>query len=235
LAYTSIRNRVPTPWLEPVGEVNMTVFQRKSLVYALSAWLGLTAACTSPGYNENPSQQMANNQVGCPVATDFLVVYFSVHVQSARESEEAKITKQLFRSYCHEIPTVGEVFYTIDLAGLEPRKTPLVIQVVEQEPTGFAASLAENFKDLRTIAETAPQRYPKGFVEGSFTADKPGYYAIYLMREGDRDPLRIPLSVGVGSAAWLSIARAASPFGILWLLGFSGLSFVRHRRKGKGL
>lgn len=197
---------------------------------ALSVCLALVAACGSPGYNDNPSQQISDAKLGCPAATEFFAVYFSIRVQPPSENQDATLTRQQFRSYCNDLPSPGKVFFIADLVGNELRDTPLAVRVAEQEFTGLDASRAENFQDLRTLAELAAKTYANGVIEASFDVDKPGYYAVYISRgreAAEQDSLRIPLNIGVDADARLLGTRLAG------LLGVAGLAFVGHWALGR--
>lgn len=195
----------------------------------------LLTACESPGYNDNPSQQMTKATVGCLVATDFFAVYFSAYIKPANDSNTkmtVKDRKALFRSYCKNIPTTGTAFFTADVVGDELRKTPIGIRIVEQELTGGDEDKAENFKDIRTIAEIPAKLYPRGAVEAQAQLDKNGYYAIYLMVGGeealsDEDKLRIPLHVGVDPDA--NPIRTYIAIGIGGTVGLALIGFVAYR------
>ncbi len=218
----------------------MNAFQLASLLYALLLCMALMTACSNPGYNNNPSQQITNAGVGCLAATEFFAVYFSVHTEPSNENPTARITKELFRSYCNDIPTPGTVFFTADLVGRELRRVPIGIRIVEQELTGYDETRAENFKDLRTLLDMPPKRYSKGVVESAFDVNKNGYYAIYLNRGGDdavavQDNLRIPLYVGVGSVLTRLTIRIVTLFGIALGLALIGLVALRYRRGRKTL
>ncbi len=183
----------------------------------------LLTACSNPGYNDNPSQQMTKATVGCLVGTDFFAVYFSAYIKpsdDATKATTAKDKKALFRSYCKDIPTTGTAFFTADLVGKELRETPIGIRVVEQELTGGDDSKAENFKDIRTLAEIPAKLYPRGAVEAQAQLNKNGYYALYLMVGGDEaiaddDRIRIPLHVGVDPDA--------KPIGTYMAMGIGGI------------
>jgi hypothetical protein len=206
---------------------------RKVLPYLLIISALLLTACTSPGYNDNPSQVMTKATVGCLVATDFFAVYFSAYIKP--EGEQAKMIAQdkkaLFRSYCKNIPTTGTAFFTADLVGPELRETPIGIRIVEQELTGGDESKAENYKDIRTLSEIPAKLYPRGVVEAQAQLDKNGYYAIYLLIGGeaasDDDRLRIPLHIGVDPDAKPIGTRIAMGIGII--LGFALIGFVAYR------
>ncbi|ESS71752.1 hypothetical protein MGMO_91c00030 [Methyloglobulus morosus KoM1] len=195
----------------------------------------LLTACESPGYNDNPSQQMTKATVGCLVATDFFAVYFSAYIKPANDSNTkmtVKDRKALFRSYCKNIPTTGTAFFTADVVGDELRQTPIGIRIVEQELTGGDEDKAENFKDIRTIAEIPAKLYPRGAVEAQAQLDKNGYYAIYLMVGGeealsDEDKLRIPLHVGVDPDA--NPIRTYIAIGIGGTVGLALIGFVAYR------
>ena len=199
----------------------------------------LLTACNSPGDNDNPSQVMTKATVGCLVATDFYAVYFSAYVKPPVDnvSMSAKDKKALFRSYCKDIPTTGMGYFTADVVGEELRQTPIGIRVVEQEFTGGDESKAENFKDIRTIAEIPAKLYPRGAVEAQAQLEKNGYYAIYLMVGGeealsDEDKLRIPLHVGVDPDAKPIGTYMAMGIGSilgLALIGFVAFRFMRRR------
>jgi type II secretory pathway pseudopilin PulG len=194
----------------------------------------LLAACSNPGYNDNPSQQMTKATVGCLVANDFYATYFSAYIKPADDNAKAatvKDKKALFRSYCKDIPTTGTAFFTADLVGKELRETPIGIRVVEQELTGDD-SKAESFKDIRTLVEIPAKLYPRGAVEAQAKIDKNGYYAIYLAIGGeeaisDEDKLRIPLHVGVDPDAKPIWVRMGIIVGIT--LAFALFAFVAYR------
>ena len=103
---------------------------------------------------------------------------------------------------------------------------------MEQEFLGGYESKAENFKDIRTIAEIPAKLYPRGAVEAQAQLDKKGYYAIYLMVGGeeaisDEDKLRIPLHVGVDPDA--KPIGTYMTIGIASILGLALISFVAFR------
>ena len=191
------------------------------------------AACSNPGYNDNPSQQMTKATVGCLVANDFYAVYFSAYVKPADDAAQSSVKdrKALFRSYCKEIPRTGTAFFTADLVGSELRETPIAIKIVEQEFAGGDENKAENFKDIRTLTEIPAKIYPKGAVEAQTVLDKEGYYALYLtMGEealSEEDKLRIPLHVGGDPDAKPMWMRALTAVGIT--LGFAIISYVAFR------
>lgn len=218
----------------------MKVFQPNLLLYALLICTGLITACSSPGYNDNPSQQITNTRLGCPAATDFFAVYFSMHLQPSDENQETRITKDLFRSYCEEIPAPGKVFFTADLAGIELRSVPIGIRIVEQAFAGSDESNAENFGDLRTVSEIDAKLHPKGVIESHFEIDKKGHYAIYLIKTGEdgvsvREQLRIPFKVGGDSGVKRFAARIVTVFGIAAGLTLIGFVSMRYGRRRKGL
>jgi hypothetical protein len=196
----------------------------------LAFWL---SACSSPGYNDNPSQTMTKATVGCLVANDFYAVYFSAYLKPSGEAAnvKAKDKKALFRSYCKDIPSTGTAYFTADLVGEELRQMPIGIRIVEQEFVGGDETKAESFKDLRTLAEIPAKTYPRGAVEAHVDLDKNGYYAIYLMigeeAISDEDRLRIPLHIGVDPDAKPVWIRMATAIGIIF--GFAIISFVAFR------
>jgi hypothetical protein len=213
----------------------MKLLQQELPIYALLVCSALVAACSSPGYNNNPSQQITNARVGCPAASEFFAVYFSVHVQPSSTNQDARITKDIFRPYCNDIPIPGKVFLTADLVGNELRRTPIGIRIVEQEPREDE-SHGENANALRTISDIPARTYAKGVIESRFELDNPGHYAIYLIRgredgisEGDK--LIIPLNVGVDSGANLLMTRIVAIFGIASGLVLIGLVAFRYMRK----
>jgi hypothetical protein len=195
--------------------------------------------CESPGYNDNPSQQMTKATVGCLVATDFYAVYFSAYIKPNGEPGKMNVKerKELFRSFCKDIPTTGTAFFTADLVGSELREMPIGIRIVEQELTGGDDTKAENFKDTRTIAEIPAKLYPRGAVEAQAQIDKNGYYAIYLLVGGeeaisDDDRIRIPLHVGVNPDAKPLATKIAVGVGVTLgfaLIGFVAFRFMRRR------
>lgn len=195
------------------------------------------AGCSSPGYNDNPSQQITNSRVGCSGASDFLAVYYSVHVQPLIENQEARITRAMFRPYCNELPTPGRVFFTADLVGDEPRRIPIGIRVVERNLAGGDERTAEGFVDQRTVWEVPQKTYGKGVIESSFELRTAGYYSLYLI-SGQKDThpeaakLVIPLNVGVDSGVTLLMIRIVTLFGIasaLALVGFFAFRYLRRR------
>ncbi len=211
------------------------IHQHLSSAYVLLILSLLTfiSGCSSPGYNDNPSQVMTKATVGCLVANDFYAVYFSAYVKPTDADVKTNLNdrKTLFRSFCKDIPKTGTAFFTADVVGDELRKTPIAIKIVEQELTGSDENKADNFKDLRTLAEIPAKLYPRGAVEAQVRLDKEGYYAIYLtMGEealSDEDRLRIPLHVGVDPDAKPMWIRAGIAVGIT--LGFALIAFVAYR------
>ena len=114
----------------------MPHFHRKTLRSALSLGLLLIAGCGSPGYNDNPSQQITTGRVGCLASAEFFSVYFNTHLKPASETPGSDITRTRFRAYCENLPEPGEVFFTADIIDPEIRKTPIAIRVVEQTSAG---------------------------------------------------------------------------------------------------
>ncbi|HLF96110.1 MAG TPA: hypothetical protein VI457_03120 [Methylococcaceae bacterium] len=212
----------------------MKAFQSPLLLSVLLVCMALTTACT--GHNDNPSQQITTERVGCPVATDFFAVYFTVHVQPSDESPDARVTRELFRPYCHDLPKPGKVFFTADLVGNELKATPIGIEVVEEEFAGGNESQSGNVKDVRTLSEVTPKRYSKGVIQTAFDLDKNGYYAIYLIRAGkgagsEPERLRIPLNVGVTSGGKLLMTRIVTIFVITSGLALIGFVVFRYGRR----
>lgn len=200
--------------------------------FFLSIGMLLVSACSNPGYNDNPSQQMTKATVGCLVATDFYAVYFSAYVQPTGENNKVKDRKALFRSFCKDIPTTGKAFFTADLVGSELREMPIAIRIVEQEFTGGDESKAENFKDNRILAEIPASVYAKGVVEAQVQLDKKGFYAIYLLIGGDEalsddDKIRIPLHVGADPDA--KPTRTYMLIAIGAIVGLAIIGFVAYR------
>lgn len=212
-------------------------FIKPTFLCALAACTLFIGACSNPGYNDNPSQQMTKATVGCLVATDFFAVYFSAYIQPTGENAKAQDKKALFRSYCKNIPMTGKAFFTADLVGSELRETPIGIRVVEQEFLGGDESKGENFKDIRTISEVPAKLYSKGVVEAQALLEKNGYYAMYLIMGGedaisDEDKLRIPLHVGVDPDEKPLATRMGIIAGItvgFGLIGFVAFRFMRRR------
>jgi hypothetical protein len=206
-----------------------------------SLLLTLVTGCESPGYNDNPSQQMTKATVGCLVANDFYAVYFSAYLKPTgdQQANAAKDRKTLFRSYCKDIPKTGTAFFTADLVGEELRQTPISIKIVEQELDGVDDSKAENFKDLRTLTEIPAKLYPKGAVEAHVDLDKEGYYAIYLtMGEealSEEDRLRIPLHIGVDPDAKPIWVQAGTIIAIILAFGLISVTAFRFMRRRQNL
>lgn len=181
---------------------------------------------------------MTKATVGCLVATDFFAVYFSAYIQPTGENTKISDKKQLFRSYCKDIPMTGKAFFTADLVGAELRETPIAIRVVEQEFAGGDETKTENFKDVRTLSEVPAKLYSKGVVEAQALLDKNGYYAMYLIMGGEdavseEDKLRIPLHVGVnpdGKPIMTRISIIATVTIGLALVGFVAFRFVRRQK-----
>ncbi|WP_367025303.1 hypothetical protein ABZN20_11165 [Methylococcus sp. ANG] len=213
----------------------MKAFRPEFPFYALIACTALITACTSPGYNNNPSQQITNARVGCLGATDFFSVYFSLHVQPSGQSGDARITRELFQSYCNDIPAPGKIFFTADLVGNELRKSPIVIRVTEQQSADSSED-AGSPKEQRTVVTVPPTIYSKGIIESNFELNKNGYYSIYLIRGGadstsEEDKLKIPLSVGVDSSARFSIKRITAILSIPFSLALTGFVAFRYLRR----
>jgi hypothetical protein len=168
------------------------------------AWVAALVACGSPGYNSNPSQRESDERIGCLAGTDFFAVYFSVHVQPPDLGPDARVTHDLFRPYCSDIPAPGNVFVTVDLVGNELRRVPIAIRLVAPETNESASDGAENWG---SIAEVPAKVYAKGVIETGFALDRNGRYAVELIRGGNAgavqqpDTLRIPLNVGMGADA----------------------------------
>ena len=209
----------------------------RSFAHSLSRYLPaciLTAmtACTNPGYNDNPSQQIGNGRVGCEAATGFFAVYFNVHLQPISETPETRLPRETFRSYCDELPVPGKLFITFDLVGVELRTQPIALQVVELERPGYAGWIPATDREQILLFETAAKTYSRGVIESTFELDHPGYYAVDLLRGGESatseaDKLRIPLYVGVDSEA-LRLAKLTI---ILAAFGMVIAMIVRNGRR----
>jgi hypothetical protein len=196
----------------------------------------LLTACGSPGYNENPSQQMAEAKLGCLAATDFFAIYFRVYVQNTQEASAARIKKPLYRTYCEDIPTPGTVFFTADLVGDALRRTPIGIRVVEQTSGGDESQHVRSH-GLRPLLEIPPQAHPNGVIETRIELAKNGHYAIHLIRGGndaaaEAGKLIIPLHVGAVSGITPLATRLLPLFGIA-AAGVLGYWAVRSRRRRK--
>jgi len=208
---------------------------RPLLFFLLLACTVLLTACTSPGYNDNPSQIPAKTKAGCRFAGDFYTVYFSAYVKPAGDIKDKEIEDRyaLYRPYCKDIPTIGTVFFTAELTGSDIREIPIGIRVVEQEYTGGGESDAENFKDIRILSSVPAKPYPRGVVETDAELDKNGYYALYLMIKGE-NRLRIPLHVGVNPdaapVAGRIVVAIGSALGVA-LLGFVVYRYMRGRNR----
>ena len=213
----------------------MRLRQFISLTGALLS-LALFSGCINPGYNDNPSQQITTPRAGCPAATEFFGVYFSLRINPLADSQQARVRKELFRSYCNEIPMPGKVFFTADLIGNDLLTRNIGISVVEQAFAGYGARLEDRFRDVRTIADFKPAKYSKGVIEIQFELENNGYYAVHLRRDGDTegtgyDVLTIPLHVGVESEfkllTWRMFSMLAIGVGCLLLLRFAARRFSR--------
>jgi len=194
----------------------------------------LLSACSNPGYNDNPSQQRSDGRVGCLAATEFFAVYFNVHIQPFGDRPDERITKEVFRSYCEEIPLPGRVYFTADLVGPELRKTPLALRVAEQEFAGYGFSLTPAYRDLRSLLEVPAAIYAKGVVESRFELEHDGHYAVYLTRGGeeaatDNDRLRIPLIVGEDPMAPRLLPRLLAGIALV-AAAAAAVRFLRRRR-----
>lgn len=188
----------------------------------------LFSACTSPGYNDNPSQQISEGNVGCWASTGFFSVYFNLHLQPADSQNKESVNKELFRRYCNQLPAPGLAFLTVDLVNPELRKIPMGIRIVEQKLTGFDEANLENFETGRILLEWSPKVYPKGSIESSVVLEQAGYYAIQLSKgEGFSpvDTLLIPIKVGTEPAPKTLMLG----FGV-WVIGLTILAvFVLSR------
>jgi hypothetical protein len=201
--------------------------ERLTQRWGLGVCLAVLAACTSPGYNDNPSQQVSNPRLGCPVATEFFSVYFNIHVQPPADQQDARVTSDVFRAYCNAIPVPGRVFLTVDLVGPELPRTPLALRVTE------LGDATETYA-APPLLDLPAQRYPKGVIEASFELSKIGDYAIYLGREGstaEDEQLVIPLHVGDSAAAGGLLRGLATPLGVILAVSFSAYLLLRIRRR----
>ncbi|MFO1417998.1 MAG: hypothetical protein U1E83_04955 [Methylotetracoccus sp.] len=222
-----------------MGEISRVSSRGIALVSATIAMLSMSG-CSSPGYNDNPSQKITDPRLGCPAETDSLTVYYTVHLQPVGDTEDARVTAERFRSYCDLLPGPGAVFLTVDLVGAESSREPIAVRVVERAPKSDEAGHPSGFEDLRPILEIPPQHYAKGVIEARFDVDHKGYYAIDLRRVvGDvaaaEVPLRIPLLVGVDPPEGARIARLADRalylVGGACVLGYALFRFLRWRRR----
>lgn len=223
-----------------MGEISGASSRAIALVAAAIALLS-TSGCSSPGYNDNPSQQITDPRLGCPAAAGSLTVYYTEHLQPAGDTEDARLTAERFRSYCDLLPGPGAVFLTVDLVGAESVREPIAVRVVERAPKSDEAGHPAGFEDLRTILEIPPQHYAKGVIEARFDVPHKGYYAIDLQRvAGDTGaaaevPLRLPLLVGVDPPEGARIARLADlalyVVGGAGVLGYAVFRLLRRRRR----
>lgn len=213
-------------------QMTKSFLARASSILQIACVAALAAACGSPGYNDNPSQRMGNPAAGCTAGTEFFAVDFSVHVMPVGDAQDGD--KRQFRPYCNALPAPGIVFFTAEPVGYRAKRTPIGVRIVEQEFAGFDAERAENFQDVRTLAELPPRSYARGALEASFETDKNGYYAVYLSQgaaDGGQEVLRIPLYIGVDPQAKLMFARLAGLFGVA--AGFASIGYWRAVYKRK--
>ncbi|MEQ1531022.1 MAG: hypothetical protein ABL925_17030 [Methylococcales bacterium] len=138
------------------------------------------------------------NSVGCLITNDFYAVHFSAYLKPEGQAATDSDKKALLTPYCQELPKPGKAFFAADLIDRDIRKTPIGIRVIEIEKTG---EKAEDFKEIRSISEVAPQMYPRGVVETQASIDKNGDYILMLIIGGEEalsaeDRLKIPFHVG---------------------------------------
>jgi hypothetical protein len=186
----------------------MKPLRSEFLRHLLLACAASLTGCGSPGHNNNPSQQSTDDRIGCLAATDFFAVYFSVHLQPSDLGPDARITPDVFRSYCSDIPAPGNVFLTADLVGNALRRIPVAIRVIDQGLRDGDRDFAEDLGSRGAVAEVPAMVYAKGFIETSFPLERKGRYTVELIRSGEadiqeKDILRIPLNVGMGPDARL--------------------------------
>lgn len=203
-------------------------FQIQAIIWPLLLLTALVAGCMNPGHNNNPSQQVTNPKLGCPAATEFFSVYFSLRLQPAPGPNGPLLIPDVYRAYCNELPLPGKVFLTIDL-NTELSARAIGVQVFERTPNDDARSApGERLLDIPR------QAYPKGVIEVSFDVGHNGGYAIVLTRASDNsqlaaDTLTIPITVGVNvepaKLAGQLLSRPGVTF-VLAILGFMVLGLV---------
>lgn len=202
------------------------------LRHGLWLCLAFIAGCGSPGYNDNPSQKMTPDRVGCLAAAEFFSVYFSTRLKPLDGSiPDTPLPNAEFRRYCGNLPGPGKVFFSADLNDEEIRKTPIAIRVVEQESVGSNTGSPDNYKTLRTVLDLPAQRFEKGLIESSFDIYHNGEYAVYLIRkepDGQRevDRLRIPLNIGVYTSSRFLENPMTPQFIVIIGLGIAGFVMV---------
>lgn len=213
----------------------MNAFRKHLGFSVLVASMALTTACTSPGYNDNPSQQITKSTSGCPAAIDYFAVYFTTHLQPSNDIQDAKMHREIFRSYCNDIPTPGRIFLTVDLLEPELRSIPIGIRVMQHESrdNGNESGKASA---ARIVFEAPAHAYATGVIESDFEISDRGNYSIYLMKGKEtsafhEDLLEIPLRVGVGSNTILLMTQVLTI--LLAATGIALLGLLVHRYSRK--
>ncbi len=178
----------------------MIGFSGQSAAALVLPFLALLSACSSPGYNDNPSQKNTAVRIGCVNTSEFHSAYFRIYLQPSGQTGNPVIRKNLYRAYCNDLPSAGQVFFTAELVGNELKSTPIAVRITKQDENGGYHEMSSSDGTAETIAEFPAQMYPKGVIETRFILEWSGNYAIELIPttesgQPSKDRLRIPLNV----------------------------------------
>lgn len=178
----------------------MIGFSGQSAAALVLPFLALLSACSSPGYNDNPSQKNTVVRIGCVHTSEFYSTYFRIYLQPLVQAGNLSIRKSLFRAYCNDLPSAGQVFFTAELVGNELKSTPIAIRITKQNDNGGNHEISSTDGAAGTIAEFPAQVYPKGVIETRFILEWSGNYAIELIPTTEsgqptQDRLRIPINI----------------------------------------
>lgn len=161
--------------------------------------------------------------IGIPCVTKDkgFVVHFTAY-QKVKE-EERENSQLSFKRFCHDLPSTGKTFVTIDLVDRYTRDQSVALRIVE----ATAGEEPGTIKEGRTLVKVPKQRYRTGLVETKVNFDKLGLYAAILTL--GEEEISIPIRVGIGTESSTLERVLYIIFGILIL---AALSYAIYRFKG---
>lgn len=161
--------------------------------------------------------------IGIPCVTKDkgFIVHFTAY-QEVKE-EERENSRLAFKRFCHDLPSTGKTFVTIDLVDRYTRDQSIALRIVE----ATAGEKPGTIKEGRTLVKVPKQRYRTGSVETKVNFDKQGLYAAILTL--GEEEVSIPIRVGIGEESSTTERVLYIIFGILIL---AALSYAIYRFKG---
>lgn len=160
--------------------------------------------------------------ISCVTQEKGFVVHFTAY-QKVEKSEDSPLG---FKRFCHDLPSTGETFITIDLVDRYTRSQSASLRIVEATAGERPGAVEEG----RTLVDVPKQHHRTGLVEAKVNFKKKGLYAAILTL--GKEEISIPVQVGVGAGEESSTGGSMLSiiFGILIL---AALGYAAYRFRGQ--